>query len=329
MRRSAARRAASRNGGAAAATVPATRRDDPDPGAGTPPARTPDAAALSDRRKEPATRLGESHKKSAAVPSQDKPPEEWSAEEIATQSAECDSLLASVEAEALLEPPLRVGQCGTPVPIRLSQIGSGDGVVLKPAALLNCRMVSRLYNWLETIAQPAANTHFKSRIVRLGNASAYICRNRYNDPAAKISEHAFANAIDIAAFELADGRRIDVKTYWGSRIEVAPASDAPKSDPAKQRDSATLRQTLKARTLTSGASTAPDAPRLVSTAAPLAADTSASGTGPGNNELAFLRTLHKGACGIFTTVLGPEANKAHHDHFHFDLAKRRNSAYCQ
>ena len=28
-------------------------------------------------------------------------------------------------------------------------------------------------------------------------------------------------------------------------------------------------------------------------------------------------------------VLGPEANEAHRDHFHFDLAQRRNSAYCQ
>jgi hypothetical protein len=43
----------------------------------------------------------------------------------------------------------------------------------------------------------------------------------------------------------------------------------------------------------------------------------------------FLRRLHKGACGVFGTVLGPEANEAHRDHFHFDLARRRNSAFCQ
>jgi len=46
-------------------------------------------------------------------------------------------------------------------------------------------------------------------------------------------------------------------------------------------------------------------------------------------EAQFLRRLHKGACGVFGTVLGPEANEAHRDHFHFDLAHRRNSAYCQ
>jgi len=28
-------------------------------------------------------------------------------------------------------------------------------------------------------------------------------------------------------------------------------------------------------------------------------------------------------------VLGPEANEAHRNHFHFDLAHRRSSAFCQ
>jgi hypothetical protein len=46
-------------------------------------------------------------------------------------------------------------------------------------------------------------------------------------------------------------------------------------------------------------------------------------------EGAFLRRLHKGACGIFGTVLGPEANEAHRNHFHLDLAPRRRSAYCE
>ena len=35
----------------------------------------------------------------------------------------------------------------------------------------------------------------------------------------------------------------------------------------------------------------------------------------------FLRNVHHGGCGIFTTVLGPNANSYHADHFHFDLAK--------
>jgi hypothetical protein len=46
-------------------------------------------------------------------------------------------------------------------------------------------------------------------------------------------------------------------------------------------------------------------------------------------EAAFLRRLHKGACGLFGTVLGPDANEAHRDHFHFDLAARKRSAFCE
>jgi hypothetical protein len=46
-------------------------------------------------------------------------------------------------------------------------------------------------------------------------------------------------------------------------------------------------------------------------------------------EAAFLRRLHKGACGTFGTVLGPDANEAHRDHFHFDLAARKRSAFCE
>ncbi|MDX2258339.1 MAG: extensin family protein [Hyphomicrobiaceae bacterium] len=46
-------------------------------------------------------------------------------------------------------------------------------------------------------------------------------------------------------------------------------------------------------------------------------------------ESRFLKRLHKEACGPFGTVLGPEANEAHRNHFHFDLAARKRSAYCQ
>ncbi|MFV0368092.1 MAG: extensin family protein [Hyphomicrobiaceae bacterium] len=43
----------------------------------------------------------------------------------------------------------------------------------------------------------------------------------------------------------------------------------------------------------------------------------------------FLRGAHKSACRIFGTVLGPEANNAHRNHFHIDLAKRKSGAFCQ
>ncbi|WP_287185074.1 extensin family protein [Rhodovulum sp.] len=43
----------------------------------------------------------------------------------------------------------------------------------------------------------------------------------------------------------------------------------------------------------------------------------------------ILRQVHKAACGPFGTVLGPESDRFHQDHFHFDTARHRNGAYCR
>ena len=42
-----------------------------------------------------------------------------------------------------------------------------------------------------------------------------------------------------------------------------------------------------------------------------------------------LRQMWRGACGPFGTVLGPEANRFHRDHFHFDTASYRSGSYCR
>jgi hypothetical protein len=43
----------------------------------------------------------------------------------------------------------------------------------------------------------------------------------------------------------------------------------------------------------------------------------------------FLRGIHASACKIFGTVLGPEANDAHKNHFHVDMAERKSGAFCE
>ncbi len=43
----------------------------------------------------------------------------------------------------------------------------------------------------------------------------------------------------------------------------------------------------------------------------------------------ILKQAHKSACGPFGTVLGPNANKFHSDHFHFDTARYRSGSYCR
>lgn len=43
----------------------------------------------------------------------------------------------------------------------------------------------------------------------------------------------------------------------------------------------------------------------------------------------LLRRVWKGACGPFGTVLGPNADRYHQDHFHMDTAKHRSGRYCR
>jgi hypothetical protein len=42
-----------------------------------------------------------------------------------------------------------------------------------------------------------------------------------------------------------------------------------------------------------------------------------------------LRKMHKAACGPFGTVLGPDSDRFHRDHFHFDTARHRGGPYCR
>jgi hypothetical protein len=41
----------------------------------------------------------------------------------------------------------------------------------------------------------------------------------------------------------------------------------------------------------------------------------------------LLLEVHEGACGIFTTSIGPDSDAFHEDHFHYDVAERRRP-YC-
>jgi hypothetical protein len=99
-------------------------------------------------------------------------------------------------------------------PAQGNSVSAFGQVSMKPAATLACPIVSALDRWLSDSVQPAATRWFGARVVEIKQISAYSCRGMNGNPHAHISEHAFGNALDIAAFTLADGRRIAVKTGW-------------------------------------------------------------------------------------------------------------------
>src|SRR5262249_53182516 len=92
-------------------------------------------------------------------------------------------------------------------------------VTVSPAATLACPLVSQLDQWIAGSVQPAALRWFGQPVVEIRQISAYSCRGMNGDPNAHISEHAFGNALDIAAFTLANGRKITVKTGWHGEPE--------------------------------------------------------------------------------------------------------------
>ncbi|EZQ20044.1 extensin family protein [Halopseudomonas sp. SMJS2] len=104
--------------------------------------------------------------------------------------------------------------------------------------------------------QPLAQQHLDSALVRVDHLGSFACRNIYHRESARRSQHATANAFDVAGFRFENGQQISVLAHWDD-------------------EDATYKS-------------------------------------------AFLKDAHDAACGYFGTVLGPDYNQPHENHFHFD-----------
>ena len=158
-------------------------------------------------------------------------------------------------------------ECGAERPYEMSG-ADGGRVAMKPPAMLRCPMIPQIERWVAEVVEPAARNYYRQPLAELTVAASYACRPMNHVSGATLSEHGYANAIDISRFILASGEVITVKGGWyGSE-----------------------------------------------------------------RERAFLRTVHDGACQNFTTVLGPEYDANHKDHFHLDVARHGREglkSYCR
>jgi hypothetical protein len=164
-------------------------------------------------------------------------------------------------------PSIREGVCGLQNPLKVTHLG---GVKFYGDARFSCPVVKTTREWLRDIAKPAAVKHRKSALVAIKIAASYACRSRNRVKGARISEHAFANAIDISAFYFADGTIITVKEGWRKSSR--------------------------------------------------------------SSEKKFLQDVFHKVCGPFTTIIGPDGDRYHQDHFHFDKARRGksgNGTWCR
>jgi hypothetical protein len=151
------------------------------------------------------------------------------------------------------------GGCSATGAVKLLDIG----VPTTNLGAMRCGLARAFANWVHRPLQQAAARNLGSPVVRIESMGTYACRPVNNQSGGKLSEHGRANAVDLGAFVLADGRRITVKEGWN---------------------------------------------------------------GPDMRVRAFLREIHRAACGPFGVVLGPDANAFHRDHLHFDSGP---GPYCR
>lgn len=122
-----------------------------------------------------------------------------------------------VHLSRFIQPRARVidgpGICGLTHPFLVGAL-SGDQVQLDTVATLDCPMIAALDHWVAEVVQPDAQARFGQVVTQIDTMGSYSCRGMNGQTGAKISEHAFGNAIDIAGFRLADGRRITVVRDW-------------------------------------------------------------------------------------------------------------------
>jgi hypothetical protein len=253
----------------------------------------------------------------------------WADKEIEAALMQCVQSLGPITADIVPLNPMRSGDCGTPAPVLVRSIGSKDRVTFDPPLVLNCPMVAALYRWLEEDVQPAASTVLGSPVSKLVGSS-YACRNVYNLSDGHLSQHAFANAVDLPMFVLADGRKIDVTHAWGptqrdilaaaraKKTSSAPVNAARDQQKVAAGDKVAVTDVVKISTSATPSNAAPAAPVDASQGDP---DTTA--------EAKFLHLAHDSGCKLFATVLGPEANDVHRSHLHLDLQERKSLNICE
>ncbi|MDB5577405.1 MAG: extensin [Bradyrhizobium sp.] len=103
------------------------------------------------------------------------------------------------------------GGCGGEDLVRLEAVVLPDKrrVSVKPAAILRCAMASAIADWIRTDMAPLAAS-LGSPISDLDNFDSFECRGRNRVLGARLSEHGRANALDIRAIKLANGRSISL-----------------------------------------------------------------------------------------------------------------------
>lgn len=102
------------------------------------------------------------------------------------------------------------GGCSAIKSVQLLDIG----IPVTNLGAMTCPLAKTFANWAYYGVLPAARRYLRQEVVRIESMGTYACRGVNGAATGRLSEHAFANAVDISAFVLADGRRVTVREGW-------------------------------------------------------------------------------------------------------------------
>nr|WP_226837439.1 MULTISPECIES: extensin family protein [Enterobacter] len=128
----------------------------------------------------------------------------------------CASLLAQANQKKLIRTQAVAdsgGECPLNNVVRVRDFGP---VSLNGSFLASCPLALSSALFVSQQARPLTKRFTGSELTRIEHLGSFACRNIYHRPDARRSEHATAEALDIAAFRLANGERVTVLNGWKS-----------------------------------------------------------------------------------------------------------------
>jgi hypothetical protein len=101
---------------------------------------------------------------------------------------------------------IQEGVCGGSDIVLLSSLP--NGIAVSPPATTTCPVAEALARWSVDSLSPEANRHLGAAPTKILIGTSYECRDQRNG--AKLSEHAFANGVDVMGFEFSKHPRHNV-----------------------------------------------------------------------------------------------------------------------
>lgn len=109
--------------------------------------------------------------------------------------------------------------CSATAALKLRAIG----IPVTNLGAVKCALARPFTQWIQQTVQQAAQARFGTNVIRIESFGSFACRPVNNVQGKALSEHGRADAVDIAAFTLATGRRITVLADWSGPDDRARA----------------------------------------------------------------------------------------------------------